>query len=264
MNEDLSPSIIFTRLLRFWWALALLMILGGFFGLLLGKIHHPVYESQAEITSVADYSLVGTVDDWENDQVYVAIGDVIGSTSVKQDVIAQARTAKINTPDEEILNSLSLDRQDNRWVLHVRLNDPKLAQQINTYWANSAMTALESMKAKAVTGFTAQQYINALATCLQQSVVVEANSSDCNPQNFAQIQSEIVKVVNDPEMQLSSGSLLLLHTSFALTTQPTLPRSPVLFSQNILALAGMLVALVVGLILLSINFPTKTNENGKN
>lgn len=262
MNEDFTPSKTFSRLLHFWWALVFLMILGGVAGMLFSRFHHPVYESQATITSVLDYSVLGKLDDTEEDQVFVGIGEIIDSSSVKNALLDKARSEKIILSQDEILNSLSLDRQDNRWVLRVRLNDPSLAQQINTFWSDAAMQALESMKADAVTGFMAQQYIDSLVTCLQQSVVTEFSSSACNSQNVASIQSEIKKAIDDPEMKLSSGSLLFLHTSFELTGEPSLPSSPALFGQNISAFAGMLIALIVGLVLFSIDFPTRKKPEG--
>jgi len=257
MNDDLVPSKVFSRLIHFWWALALFMIVGGLAGLVAARFHRPVFESQSVITSIADYSVLGQVDDWDNDQLYSAIGDVIGSTSVKNEVIAKVQAAKLPLSETETLASLTLDRQDNRWVMHVRLDDPRVAQQVNSYWAESAMQALEAVKAKAVTGFESQQYINSLVTCLQQSVVVEANSTTCNAQTFTQIQNQLKDIASDPDLQISSGSLLLLHTSFALTTQATLPGSPALYAQNLLALAGMLIALIVGLVVLSLDFPVK-------
>jgi hypothetical protein len=160
MNEDFSPSRIFNRIIHFWWILALLIILGGIAGIFISRAHQPVYESKAVITSVLDYSLLGKLDDAEEDQVFVGIGETIGSTAVKNAVAARAKKDNLALSDEEIRSSLALDRQDNRWVLRVRLSDPKAAQQLNRYWAESAMQSLTSMKTKALVDYAAQQHIN--------------------------------------------------------------------------------------------------------
>ena len=188
---------------------------------------------------------------------------MIGSTEVKNEVLSRAKADQIALTEDQLTKSFSLDRQDNRWVLRVRLNDPQLAQKLDRYWSESAMQALQTMKAKAVTGFIGQEYLNSLATCLQQSVVLESNSTSCNVQNIPLIQSEIKKAVDDPEMNLASSSLTLFHTSFQLTTEATLPGAPVLFSQNTSALAGMLIGLIIGLVLLSIDFPIWAKDKGE-
>ena len=255
MNEDFVPSRLFTKLIRFWWALALLVILGGAVGILISRVHPPLYESKAVITSVIDYSMLGKLDDYEEDQVFVGIGETIGSTTVKNAVAAQAKKENINLTDEAILNSLTLDRQDNRWVLRVRLNDANDAQRVNQIWAENAMAALVTMHNNAIADFGSQQYINSLVSCLQESVVQESGSAACNIQNISSIQKEIQNAINDPTVRAETGSLLLLHTSFELTAEPDLPGSPILLAQNLSALAGMLVALLLGLVLLSIDFP---------
>jgi hypothetical protein len=253
MIEDYFPSKTFSRLIHYWWAFVLLMMLGAGVGLGLTKILHPVYESKAVITSVLDYSVLGKLDDTQEDQIFVGIGQIINSTDVKAEVLNKAKANQVNLSDEVILKSLSADRQDNRWVLYVRTNDAQTAQQLNGYWAASAMQSLQAMKANAVTGYLSQQYVNSLVTCLQESVDLESGSTSCTYKDFSQLQNEIQKVINDPQSQIVSGSLLFLHTSFALTDSPSLPEGPVLLGQNISALAGMLLGLIIGLFIFSTN-----------
>jgi hypothetical protein len=264
MDEDFSPSKTFINLMHFWWVLALLMITGGFCGVLISRLHKPVYESKAVITSVLDYSLIGQIDDTQEDQVYVTIGQIIGSSAVENEVVVQAKADQLNLTDAEILNSLSLDRQDNRWVLHVRLTNSEYARKINQYWSSNAMKALEDMKSNAVVGYMSQQYINSLATCLQQSVVSESGSTICTSQNIANLQKEMSQILTDPNSQIDSSSLSLLHISFELTEVPELSASPVLFAQNISALAGILIALIIGLAVISIDFSNRVHQKRQN
>lgn len=264
MDEDFSPSRTFGKVIHLWWVLALLMIVGGMCGVWVSRLHKPVYESKAVITSVLDYSQIGQIDDTDEDQIYVAIGQIIGSSAVENEVVAQVKTEKLDLTEVQVLNSLALDRQDNRWVLHVRLTNPQLAQKVNQYWVDDAIKALEVMKSDAVLGYASQQYINSLVTCFQQSVVSESGSAICNNQNMTQLQTEIKQVFDDPNSKLTSASLLLLHTSFELTNAPDLPTSPVLLAQNISALAGIVIALIVGLVILSIDFSKFSSPKSKN
>jgi len=263
MNDDYSPSLVFSRFLRFWWLIVLLMILGGAIGVLISRTHRPIYESRAEITTALDYSLLGKLTDTEEDQVYTSVGQLLNSTVVQNEVLNQVKARNIGLSDKEVIDSLVLSRQENVWLLNVRLNDPKMAQEIDQIWSSSAMKALTDMKTKAVVGYNSQQYLNSLVDCMQQSVVAENPLSDCGSQNVSELQKEIDRVIDDPDSQLVSSSILLLHLSFELTTEPTLPAAPVLLSQNISALTGMITALALGIFFLSIDFRPRIPQTGK-
>jgi hypothetical protein len=251
MNEDFSPSRYLNRVLHLWWVIALAMIVCGVAGVLIARIHRPVYESKAIITTILDYSNLEKLDDYDSDQIYLAVGEIIGSSEVKDAVVQKAQIEQLPFTETEILDSMSTDRIDTRWTLRVRLSNPLQAQQVDQMWAEAAMQALTQMKIKAVTGYASQQYINSLVTCLQQTVVLESGSSMCASDDFASIQKEIKTIVDDPASQIASGSLLVMHTSFELTQTPSLPGSPVLFAQNLAGLAGVLIGLVIGLTILS-------------
>ena len=252
MNEDFSPSDYFLRILHFWWVIALVMIAGGIAGVMVARVHRPVYESKAIINTILDYSNLGKLDDYDSDQIYLAVGEIIGSAGVKDAVVQKALQEQLPFTQTQILDSLSLDRVDTRWALRVRLDDPQQAQQVNQLWADAAMQALDQMKIDAVTGYASQQYVHSLVTCLQQTVILESGSSECESRDFASIQQEINSIVTDPSSQIASGSLLVSHASFELTQTPSLPGKPVLFAQNLSGLAGVLLGLIAGLILLAI------------
>jgi hypothetical protein len=93
-------------------------------------------------------------------------------------------------------------------------------------------------------------------------VVLESGSTTCTSQNFEAIQAEIEKTVNNSDVQAVSNSLLIWHTSFELTGEPSLPNNPLLFGQNISALAGMMIALLLGLVFFSIDLPSKSETEG--
>ena len=255
MNGDLEPMTILKRMIKYWWLMILILILGGVLGVGISRLHQPVYQSKAVITTVIDYSQLGKLDDYEEDQIFVAVGEKIGSSSVKDAVFQKVKDAGLNMSLERLDAALSLNRQDSRWILYVRFSDPQTAQQIAQYWADESMSALTSMTKDAETNFYNQQYQNSLVTCLQDTVIVDSSSSVCNLQNYAAIQSEIDRTVQAGNTADEGNSLLLLHTTYEITETPSRSDTPVLFKQSISALGGMLLALAVGLIVFSLDIP---------
>jgi len=57
--EDVIPSEIIKRVIRWWWLVILIMIAGGVAGMLAVKLQQPVYESQASITTSIDFAYAG-------------------------------------------------------------------------------------------------------------------------------------------------------------------------------------------------------------
>jgi hypothetical protein len=255
MTNDFSTSSFFSKTMRFWWVLVCFMVAGGIIGFLTTRFFSPIYESKAVITSVLDYAGLGKVDDWEEDQLYLAIGDIIGSSDVKTQVIAQAETDGIQLSDAEMEDNFTLNRQDTRWVMRVRDSDPVTAQKLNQIWSGAAIDALKKMKAESETSFYLQQNLNALATCFEQSIQVEPSSKSCDIQNLERIRDEMGKVANATNEKSSRSTLIISRTSFELTTEATTPFSPVLYSRNYLVLAGALIGLFVGLVLFTLGWP---------
>jgi hypothetical protein len=247
MADEFNLSKIILRLLKFWWVLAAIMIVVGGVGVFVSRIHTPIYQSKAVITSVIDYSLLGKIDDYQSDQIYVGIGELIESTAVKEAAYQELQTQGTVIGKEEFENSLTLQRQDTRWLLYVRYSNPEIAQKIDQVWAEQAMLAIDQMKSKATKQFLSDQYLNSLVTCLQNSVVVDSTSSVCNQMTYESIQKEIEKVLSENAASESADSLLILHTSSEITQSASYSASPVILGQNTSALAGMLLGLIAGL-----------------
>jgi hypothetical protein len=262
MENDLSPISIFQKSIRFWWILAIMMIAGGGIGLVISRLHSPIYESKAVITSVLDYSFIDKLDDWEEDQIFAAIGEEIHSSSVIDDVITKAASEGIQLSPIEIKDSLSIGRQDTRWVLRVRTNNPLTAQKINIIWAQVSMGALAQLKENSIITIAEQKYLDSLVSCLEQSVIVEPSSALCSLQNSELLKAKIQEVSKDPALQKVWNTIAISHMSFDLTTKPALPVTPVLFRQNINSLVGMLIGLVIGIWLIAADIPSKIIKKG--
>jgi hypothetical protein len=231
------------------------MILGGLSGFLSTLFFHPIYESKAVITSTLDYGVLGKLDDWEEDQLYLAIGDIITSSGVKASIVEKANANGIKIPANDIEEQFTANRQDTRWVMRVRNSDPVMAQKLNQYWTEASVAALVSMKEMNSTSLVFQQKLNSLAACFEESVVVEPISSSCSIQNLDQIRAEMADAAAFPDLMDFRSSLIISHASFQLTTEPTLPSAPVLYRRNFVVLAGAMIGLFFGVILFTVGWP---------
>lgn len=255
MNNDLRTTELFSRIVRFWWILVGLMVLTGLAGLLISHFFPPLYESESVITSTLDYSQLGRMDDWKEDQVYKAIGDIIGSSEVISKAVDQAKLEGLDITLDEFEEKKSLDRQDTRWVMRIRDNSPEIAQKLNQYWATAAMNALAEMNTKNETAFFYHQYINSLTDCFEESVMVDPSSVECNSKNLNEIREEMAAAVEYTSGINYSASLTFTHTSFELTTKSTLPKSPVLYAQGGMVIAGAFIGLCLGLLFFLSGWP---------
>ena len=262
MNDDFSPYDVSVRVIRSWWLVLLFMLLGAVCGLTIARLHKPVYESQSVISSTIDYSVTGILSEPREDKIYQAIGNVIISSDVIDAVISKTKLEGLGLTDEDIRDSFSVGRQDARWVLRTRASTPEIAVKLADYWSQAAMDALAEQKINSTTVQNAQIYLASLEECLSQSVVLDPVSSSCNYQNLPAIQAEIQRVMQDPVMLMTVRTIQLNQISFELTTTPTTPSSPVLFSQNLSTLFGSLIGLLIGLWLISAGLPGKLFSRG--
>ena len=88
--DDIDLSGVVNRAVKYWWVVALLMIVGGITGLLVSVIAKPVYESNSVISSVIDFAYSGRMTDYEEDYLLTAIGDIIVSDAVMTQVVEAA------------------------------------------------------------------------------------------------------------------------------------------------------------------------------
>jgi len=84
----------------------------------------------------------------------------------------------------------------------------------------------------------------------------------CTGQDLAAIKQKIEEVSSDSDLKYVWNSLALSHTSFELTSAPSLPGGAIRYGQNINSLAGMFIGLLVGIWLVNGNLVEKLNRKG--
>ncbi len=243
MQSDFVPSEMIKKAARKWWVFAGLMILGGLVGMLITRIHKPVYQSQAVITTAIDYAYAGRLEDYELDHLILTVGDIIDSTQVKQAVITRAHLEMPGISDDAILNSLTAIRKGSDWILSSRASDAPSAQKLGQWWAEEAMNSLSKMNEKAVEAFHIQTVMLSIEKCFSESVVIPSPVSGCSSDEVDAIKTLISG--DSISGQSLRESILLSNLSFEVTTDALLPSSPVLFRQNLNVLAGAIIGLLV-------------------
>lgn len=251
---DFYPSDLMRRVIRWWWIIVILIFLGGILGYLAAEIQKPLYESKSSITTAINFAYAGKLDDYEEDHLITAIGDVIGSSWVMEKVVDQVIENGMGLDEKTVLAGLIKSRQGYRWVLSSRFNDPQIAQQINQIWLNAAIDALEDLRANGLEGLNrlAAQY--AVESCFSQSVVLEPDSAYCSGENFKQLHADVESVTVSGGGSLLT-SLLISRVSFETTETPNLPDAPVLFRVNLMMLAGCMVGFIAAILLFLSGYP---------
>ncbi|KAF0110965.1 MAG: hypothetical protein FD147_1271 [Chloroflexi bacterium] len=245
MNDDFVPSEILKRSIKWWWLLAILMICGGLIGMLVTRLHKPVYESKATITISIDYAYAGRLTDVEEDQLISTIGDVIDSTAVINQVISGAAEKNITLSTDDIKSWFAKARQGYRWELSVRDIKPVNAQTLNQLWVDSSMEELSRLRERSLDSLHYHTAQLALEKCFSQTVVLDPVSAACSLDQISKIQKVFEQIGGDANSMSLPDSILLSKVSVQVTNEADLPANPVLFKQNI----NMFIGVVFGLIL---------------
>jgi uncharacterized protein involved in exopolysaccharide biosynthesis len=244
MESDFVPSMLITKAVKKWWVFVL-MIVGGVAGMLVTRIHKPVFQSQAVITTAVDYAYAGRLEDYELDHLILTVGDVIDSTQVKQQVVTRALQEIPGISEKAILENLTPIRKGYDWILSVRTSEADSAQKIAQWWAAEAMNSLQKMSNAALEDFHQQTAMLSIESCFSQSVVAENGASGCTTEDLETLKTYLT--VNTDTAESLRDSILLSNLSFEITTEPELPSSPILFRQNLNVAAGALIGLIIAL-----------------
>jgi len=253
--DDIDLSGVVNRAVKYWWVVALLMIVGGITGLLVSVIAKPVYESNSVISSVIDFAYSGRMTDYEEDYLLTAIGDIIVSDAVMTQVVEAASNDSLAIEEKTLLESLTASRQGYRWVLSSRYSDAQIAQEINRLWLKSAMNELQAFRSDSLAALAEFQAQVGIENCFEQAVILDPVTSFCSAQDMDLLQRQLANLADGSLRADLLTRLLASRISFEVTGEPDLPSRPVHLGRNISTLAGALVGLLLALIVLISSFP---------
>ena len=253
--DDFFLSGVVNRAVNYWWLIVLLMIIGGVTGALVSLLEKPVYESEAVITTVIDFAYSGRMTDYEEDYLLTAVGDIIQSDGVMDQVIDTA-TKELLTADEKALQTgLTASRQGFRWALSSRFSDPQVAQAVNRLWLNAAMQQLQAFRSDSLAALIEINAQVGIESCFEQAVVLEPVTPFCSAEEMDALRQELENLANGSLKADLLTRLIASRVSFEVTSEPNLPSQPVHLGRNISTLAGAMIGLLLALIVLVAGFP---------
>jgi uncharacterized protein involved in exopolysaccharide biosynthesis len=236
-NQEFSPREILEHTTANWWVIVLITVLGGIIGWTFHFFAPPVYESTAAITIDMDFTK-RELTQYEEDSVFTAAGAIIASTTVKDQIIPEARAQGILIDMSQLQRAMYSEMKQSIWELHVRDRDPKAAAGIANIWAKKANDALGAALQHAMLVEQLQNRIDTIEAKL-------AASGSASPD--AETQATLDKLSNEllQEKQLSQGVISIMV--FALTDHATVPEKPVLYNLANLVLAGACIGFIISL-----------------
>jgi hypothetical protein len=261
LSQDVELQPAFERLLRQWWMLVLMGLLGALAGFLFSLGRPAVFEAQGVLGVSLDYGVAVPLELVVEDRVLSRVASLLTSDSVLAVVLdglpKEILTTRHFSAPKDLRRSLRLDRRLGRWSLVAADQDPAVARDLAAAWTEAAANALDQALLHAIKAQALMAARPMLVECVLGAAADSAPGvkdwtcsvapNDALPDALAQqLQSE---------RQASRGVLPL--TSFELLESPTLPTEPVLWSRGTLVFAGAGLGLLAGLILVLLGWPRR-------
>lgn len=165
MRDEFDLLVSFNRLLRRWWLILVIAVVGGLIGLGVSVVMPPLYQAEAIFSASIDFTEIN----YEN--LVGEYGDPLVFTQYEEDLAMQVvQRVLVNTWDEAYEYALTLDpdlttaafkknyqvqRYNALWYLWYRHEDPEIAQAVVNYWTEEALVRL----AEAQESGTAESFV---------------------------------------------------------------------------------------------------------
>jgi hypothetical protein len=248
--NDLSPLEMLKRTLQRWWMLVALMVLGGAAGWVFSLLQPPVYES----TTVYQVNL--------DEQQLVdrkLVASMFNDPTVLSDMVTTANSQNIPLEQKDFnADDFSLDRRGAEWFVTVRSTDPARAAHLADLWLGGVDAALQEVRAHSFQVYSLRLQYDSLSKCFAEMDFQQANQ--CAGTSFAD-PAALDAWLNGLEAQIASEQVAArgIDTAvmFVIISPANLPSHPVLYSVSLLIIAGSLIGLLAGIVLVQGLKPAK-------
>lgn len=152
-NDEFIPLDHFYRIVRFWWVVVLLTVIGGGIGYIVHLSKSPLYEAKATFMASIDYNKIDfeqfTPSPYEltqyDEDISLAMVDV-SLRRVLPQVVMFAQQNGLEVDISGLLNRSIIERLHAFWTVRVRDPNPERAQKIVNYWAELAYADLRAQE----------------------------------------------------------------------------------------------------------------------
>jgi uncharacterized protein involved in exopolysaccharide biosynthesis len=267
--NDLSPLDMLERTLRCWWMLAVLMVLGGAAGWTLSLFRPPIYEATAVYqVSLDEQQLVArglvAADKlpllFEDQNIYLSpAANMFDDSTVRANLVADASSNNIQLQESDFNPAdFYLDRRGKQWFVTVRSVDPATAARLADLWLVDVDAALRAAQAHTYQFISLQLQHDSVQKCFAEMNFKQANQ--CAGASFAapvDLDAYLKGLETRIAFEQQAGRGIDPALLFVIVSQANQPSHPVLYSVSLMVVAGSLIGLLVGIILVQVLKPVK-------
>lgn len=252
-----------------WIRLFLIAVLGGFLGYLIGFLIPPIYEAKAVLTTNIDLK--------ENRPIITEImvdsqlnyvGELMFNSKIIDLLLLQEASLGNPLTVEDLKSMATIERQLMSTIIKVRGKDPVIAARIASNWASIAYETLLEAKSHVLTIDEAKQQLAFIKTCFPSSpdeAINKPNSATeeafCEGLTYQSVEvklEELTRVLAAEESKTLGLTAYININQFIPASIPTIPTST---NQGLLALSGMVIGIVVGIVYFDLRRVNKIDEN---
>jgi len=254
--DEINPFNLLQRLMRGWWMIVILMIMGAVGGMIAEKLLPPVYVAQAEYFVSLNETLfavehkleiVGYAD---RKEPLSAVSSIFYSEDVMSAVVAYAEQHDIELPDAPFWRTFRLDRYYTNWILSVRHTDPQIAAGLVNTWLETADRFVQDALQHANLYNQLNLEVVGIQSCFADDNLQDGNL--CAGTAFTSIAEMLVHLDNLNERlaaEENASQGVSYATRLEVVTPAEIPVEPSRNSTGILILGGCLLGWLAGLVL---------------
>lgn len=248
MNSSLIPAIHLGKMIRYWWVITLVMFFGGVGGWIASNIKPPVYESQSVLSTSIDYVQSGYLTDIEEDHILNLIGDNLLSDDIFAELVVRLSSSGISPDSQKLREDLFVERQGYHWTMRARNENAAFAQELVSTWSEVVEDQLSMYLFHANKAQIINRKIEGLSSCYLQQKWVEPSSVLCSHYDDEELLIELNKLTDSYKYELEQGHGIDPAARFEITQIASSPKQ-VAYHRNEMILAGMLLGLLAGIVI---------------
>lgn len=258
MVEDISPRDSLEHALRYWWVIAMAMMIGGIVGWSIARFSAPVYEARAGYRITLDDEAVLAQAQKTNPQAELTyelrapyltpVALVFYVPEVRDAVEKQALADGLAFPEDGFRNGqLALDQRRSDWTIIVRHSDSETAAKLANLWISTADEYLQEARKQAALAESIKIHLAVLSRCFLDSSLADGNQcAGTSFSNIAEFQVQYQELDRQYQNALSASEGISTLVSFEPGVVAQAPIRPVYYNTGLLMLAGSLLGLIVG------------------
>lgn len=258
MVDDISPRDSLEHALRFWWVIALAMVIGGVAGWVIARFSTPVYEAWAGYRVTLDEEAVlaelqktkpNAELTYEVRAPYLTpVALVFFLPEVRSEVQERAQGEGLDFPLNGFkTGQLSLDQRRSDWTIVVRHRDSETAARLANLWVAVADEHLQKAREQSALAMSIKLRMSALSKCFLNASLADGNQ--CAGTSFPdteELQVQYLELDRQYQSALSESKGISTLVNFEPGGVAQAPIRPIYYHTGLLIVVGSLIGLIVG------------------